>query len=232
MNEYAVIIRDRLTSMQDIEYKKFTQKLIPNIENDNVIGVRMPEIRTLAKEIIKEGNRDEYLTFCPHIFLEENLLCSVLISSLKNYGEAVLRINEFLPYIDNWSVCDILNPVILSKQKCDLRFYISELISSGSTYSIRFGVGLAMRYFLDADFDIDLCDEISGIRSDEYYVEMMIAWYFATALAKQWESVIPFIENHLLSKWCENKTIQKAIESYRISPEQKAFLRGLRLKNE
>ena len=222
-------IRNRLMDLKDEEYKAFNSKLIPNVDESLVIGVRVPALRKLEKDLRTEDLGD-WLSDLPHKYLEENTLHGVVISNMKSQEDCLLRLEEFLPYIDNWATCDIINPKILAKDKDGFLSCIKSWISSEHIYTSRFGMEILMSYFLDDEFKEEYLEFPAGVKSEEYYLNMMIAWFFATALAKQWESAIGYIEEKRLSKWTHNKTIQKAIESYRISPEQKEYLRGLKIK--
>lgn len=222
-------IRNRLMDLKDEEYKAFNSKLIPNVDESLVIGVRVPALRKLEKDLRTEDLGD-WLSDLPHKYLEENTLHGVVISNMKSQEDCLLRLEEFLPYIDNWATCDIINPKILAKDKDGFLSCIKSWISSEHIYTSRFGMEMLMSYFLDDEFKEEYLELPARVKSEEYYLNMMIAWFFATALAKQWDSAIVYLENNRLSKWTHNKTIQKAIESYRISPEQKEYLRGLKIK--
>ena len=219
----------KLFELQDKEYQRLQYKIIPNI--DNIIGVRTPELRKLAKQLIKENNYKLFLNNLPHKYFDENQLHAFIISEIKDYDECIKYINDFLPYIDNWATCDQMSPKILKKHKEELIKYIKVWIKSKKTYTIRFGIGMLMEHFLDENFNKTYLELVSKIRSNEYYVNMMIAWFFATALAKQYEETIKYIENKKLDIWVHNKTIQKAIESYRIRESQKEYLKTLKIKN-
>ena len=222
-------IRNRLMNLKDEEYKAFNSKLIPNVDESLVIGVRVPALRKLEKELRTEDLGD-WLSDLPHKYLEENTLHGIVISNMKSQEECLLRLEEFLPYIDNWASCDIMNPKVLAKDKERFLACIKSWIKSEHLYTSRFGMEMLMSYFLDDDFKEEYLELPASVKSEEYYLNMMIAWFFATALAKQWESAITYLEDNRLSKWTHNKTIQKAIESYRICPEQKEYLRGLKIK--
>ena len=222
-------IRDRLFSMQDVKYRDFQVKLIPGKTTDVMIGVRTPDLRKYAKELSKTEGIDAFLDDLPHRYFDEDQLHAFIISQMKDFDSCMERLCAFLPYVDNWATCDQMSPKIFKKHKQELLKKIDEWIASDQTYTVRFGIGMLMEHFLDEDFDIRYPEAVAGIRSDEYYVNMMIAWYFATALAKQYDSVLPFIENKRLSSWTHNKAIQKSVESYRITPEQKTYLRSLKV---
>ena len=223
-------IQEELFKLQDIKYKDFSSKLIPNVSKDYFIGVRTPDLRKYAKELVKEEYIDKFLNDLPHKYFDENQLHAFILSELKDYDKCIEYINKFLPYVDNWATCDQMSPKIFKKNTDKLINEIKIWIKSKETYTIRFGICALMQYYLDDNFKKEYLDMISKIRSDEYYVNMMIAWFFATALAKQYDSTIPYIENNKLDKWVHNKTIQKAIESYRITPEQKEYLKSLKIK--
>lgn len=226
--------QNRLFEIADKEYAAFQCKLTPTVADELFIGCRVPEVRKLAKSIFKEGNDnnhfEEYLNMLPHKYYDENMLHGLIISEYKDYDECIKKVDEFLPYVDNWAVCDIMSPKIFKKHKEKLIVKIKEWSGSTHTYICRFGMEMLMSYFLDDDFKAEYLEIPAAVISEEYYVNMMIAWFFATALAKQWKATIPYIENKRFSKWVHNKTIQKAIESYRITDEQKDYLRTLRIK--
>ncbi len=222
-------IKDELFSLQDIKYRDFQAKLIPTVSADSVIGVRTPELRKLAKKELKKDNIGDFLDTLPHEYFDEKQLHAFIISEIKDYDECIKRLEKFLPYIDNWATCDQLSPKVFKKNKSELLSKIREWITSKETYTVRFAIGMLMQHYLDEDFDIEYPEMVSKVRSEEYYVNMMIAWYFATALAKQYDVVLPFIEGKRLSDWTHNKAIQKSIESYRISPEQKEYLKKLKV---
>ena len=223
-------IEKKLYELSDKEYAAFQAKLTPNVSPDSIIGVRVPIVRKLAKELICDESIDTFLNTLPHKYYDENMLHALLLSEIKDYNKAIKYIDQFLPFVNNWAVCDIMSPKIFKKHKKELIEKIKEWIKSEKTYSIRFGIEMIQSHFLDEDFKIEYLDLVSSVRSDEYYVNMMIAWFFATALTKQWDSTISYIEEKRLDVWTHNKTIQKAIESYRITNEQKEYLRTLKIK--
>lgn len=223
-------ILNELYKMQDEKYRDIQVKTIPNINSDSIIGVRTPELRSFAKKLIKEDSYKEFLEELPHKYFEENQLHSFIISEIKDYDICISYINKFLPYVNNWATCDQLSPKVFKKNKEKLIKEIKVWIKSKETYTIRFGIGMLMSYFLDEDFNESYLETISKIKSKEYYINMMIAWYYATALAKQYDSTIKYLENNKLDIWVHNKTIQKAIESYRITDTQKEYLRSLKRK--
>ena len=225
-------ITSHLFSLQDVAYRDFQTKLIPNIALDSVIGVRTPILRYFAKELYKEDGEgvSDFLSALPHKYFDENQLHAFLISEQKDFEACLALLENFLPFIDNWATCDQLSPKVFKKNHEKLLPYIEKWLESGETYTIRFAVGMLMQHFLDEDFNPDYLEKVASIRSQEYYVNMMLAWYFATALAKQYQAALPFIEQKKLDVWAHNKAIQKSIESYRISPEQKEYLRSLKIR--
>jgi 3-methyladenine DNA glycosylase AlkD len=224
-----MIIIDELFKLQDKEYREFQSKLIPNISKDSIIGVRTPLLRQLSKKIIKENNYSDFLNDLPHKYFDENQIHAFIISEIKDYDECLFEFNKFLPYIDNWATCDQSSPKIFLKNSDKLINEIKRWIKSKDTYTIRFGIGMLMRIYLDDNFKPEYLKMVSNIKSDEYYVNMMIAWFFATALAKQYDSTIEYIKNYKLDKWVHNKIIQKSIESYRISKEKKEYLKKYKI---
>lgn len=225
-------IQERLFQLEDTKYADFQAKLTPGIERDRFIGCRVPEVRKLAKAIYKENDYGDFLKELPHKYYDEDMLHGVLLSQFKDYDKCIEEIDTFLPYVDNWAVCDIMAPVIFKKHKKELLEKIYEWSVSEHTYTCRFGLEMLMTHFLDEDFQPEFLEISTKVVSEEYYVNMMIAWFLATALAKQWESTIPYIEKNVLPKWVHNKTIQKAVESYRITEEQKVYLKSMRIKKE
>ena len=225
----VVEIRDKLFTLQDKKYRDFQSKLIPNVAIDNVIGVRTPELRKYAKELSKRKDIKDFLNVLPHKYFDENQLHAFIVSEIKDFDLCIKEVCRFLPFVDNWATCDQMSPKIFKKHHSELLKYIKEWLSSDKTYVVRFAIGMLMEHFLNEDFDITYPERITKIKSNEYYVNMMIAWYFVTALAKQYNLVLPFIENKCLDSWTHNKTIQKAIESNRITDEQKAYLKKLKV---
>lgn len=221
-------IRKRLFEMQDLPYRQFQSNLTPTVPPENMIGVRTPQLRSFAKELFREGDCEAFLRELPHRYFEENNLHGFLICLIGDYDRCLEQLDRFLPYVDNWATCDQLRPMVFKKHKDRLIGDIRRWISSGETYTVRFGLEMLMTWFLDEDFRPEYLDLAAGLRSDEYYVNMMIAWFFATALAKQYTQTVPFLERRRLEDWTHRKSIQKACESYRISPEQKQYLRSLK----
>ena len=216
-------LHKELKKLQDLKYRDMQVKIIPTVEPSSIIGVRTPDLKAMAKEILKSGDYKDFLNDLPHKYFEENQLHAFILSGMKDAGLCFEELEKFLPYVDNWATCDQMSPKVFKKHRKELLARIREWIVSDRTYTVRFGIGMLMTHFLDDDFDLEYPATVAEIKSDEYYVKMMIAWYFATALAKQYDAVIPFIENGKLEKWTHNKSIQKSIESRRISQEQKEY---------
>ena len=223
-------IKNYLFSLQDTKYKEFNCKLMPTVTPDTVIGVRTPQLRAYAKEVFKSEYAEIFLSSLPHTYYEENNLHGFLIEKIKDYDLCIKHLNKFLPFVDNWATCDQLTPKIFKKHTDKLLKQIEIWINSEHTYSVRFAIKMLMAFYLDENFKPAYPKLVASIKSDEYYINMMIAWYFATALAKQYNETIPYLENKTLDKWIHNKTIQKAVESYRITDEQKTYLRTLKIK--
>lgn len=219
-------LRERLFSLQDVKYRDFQRRLIPNIPPESIIGVRTPELKKLAKEI--SGAAEEFLSELPHAYFEENQVHAFIIAGMRDFGECLRRLEEFLPYVDNWATCDQMSVKLFKKHTGELLEYVRRWIASGKTYTVRYGLGCLMNFYLDGEFRGEYLELAANIRSGEYYVNMMMAWYFATALAKQYDAALPYIENRRLDEWTHRKAIQKAIESYRISDERKVYLRTLK----
>lgn len=223
-------IKEELFVLQDVSYGDFQAKLVPNIPRDLFIGVRVPEVRKLAKKLAREPEASEFLSDLPHKYYDENILHGLLLSEIKDYEACIAAIDRFLPYVDNWAVCDILSPKIFKKHKAELMEKIKEWSASDKTYTCRFGIEMLMSHFLDEDFQPEYLEIPASVHHEEYYVRMMIAWFFATALAKQWDTTINIIEDHRLDTWTHNKTIQKARESRRLTPKEKEYLKSLKRK--
>ena len=221
-------LHKKLYSLQDLKYRDMQIRIIPSIDPESVIGVRTPELRAMAKEIVKAGDHKVFLKELPHKFFEENQLQAFIISGIKDLNECMDELERFLPCVDNWATCDQMSPKIFKKHREELLSHIKEWIMSDKPYTVRFGVGMLMEHFLDEDFDPEYPEMVAKLRSEEYYVNMMIAWYFATALAKQYESILPYIEQKRLDDWTHNKAIQKSVESSRITDEQKEYLKSLK----
>ena len=223
-------IMEQLFALQDLEYKRFHSKLMPTITPDVIIGVRTPELRKFAKQLTKSTDVELFLQELPHHYYEENNLHGFIIESIKDFDACIAALNQFLPFVDNWATCDMMAPKVLKTDLPKLYEWVKVWIASGETYTIRFGVNMLMKYFLDEVFLPEYPELVASIDSKEYYVKMVVAWYFATALAKQYEVVVPYLEEKRLDVWTHNKTIQKAVESYRITSEQKAYLKTLKCK--
>ncbi len=214
-----------LFNIRNEKFAKFNASLIPTIDANNVIGVRTPELRKYAKTI---SSPDKFLSNLPHKYFEENQIHAFILSEIKDFENCIKLVDAFLPYVDNWATCDQLIPKIFAKNTDRLLPYIRKWIKSKHTYTVRFAIGLLMRFYLGEKFDLSYADTVIKIKSDEYYINMMRAWYFATALSKNWDDIICIIENKKLDTWTHNKTIQKSIESYRISDKQKNHLKTLK----
>ena len=221
-------IRTELKKLQDVKYREMQIRIIPTVKPESIIGVRTPELRQIAKQYAQAEKIGVFLKDLPHQYFEENQLHAFILSGLKDYDMCLEELNRFLPYVDNWATCDQMSPKVFRKHRKELLNSIREWIGSKETYTIRFGIGMLMEHYLDGDFDPVYPEMAAGVRSEEYYVNMMTAWYFATALAKQYDAALPYIEQHRLDDWTHYKAIQKAIESYRITPEQKDYLRTLK----
>ena len=222
-------IRLQLLKMQDKEYSAFQARIIPSVKKEKIIGVRTPQLRTLAKTLAKEEDTESFLQSLPHKYFEENQLHAFVISLEKDFDKCVFHVEKFLPYIDNWATCDQLSPKSFKKEKEKLLSYIKKWIKSEKTYTVRFAIGMLMQHFLDENFCDQYASMVVKVKSDEYYVNMMRAWYFATALAKQYDLVLPYIQQKKLDAWTHNKAIRKSIESYRITEEEKNYLRTLKV---
>ena len=232
MNQEEIIhdVQKRLFEMQDAEYRDFHAKLVPTMEKTKFIGIRTPMLRKFAKKFGKTEESEIFLQVLPHQYYEENNLHGLLIKQIRDYDKCLEELERFLPFIDNWATCDLLALHMMKKHRDVFIREVFRWIESDQPYTIRFGIGMLMRHYLDEEFKPEYPEKVAAIRSEEYYVNMMRAWYFATALAKQYEKVLPFLEERRMDVWTHNKTIQKAIESCRITPEQKAYLRTLRIR--
>lgn len=223
-------VRARLLALQDPQYRDFQCRLTPSVAPGAVLGVRMPQLRALAKELSADPDIGAFLGALPHRYFDENNLHACIISGFRDCGAAAAALDKFLPYVDNWATCDSLRPRAFEKHPPELPAKIRQWLLSGQTYTVRFGMGTLMSYYLDGEFSAEYPEWVAGVRSSEYYVNMMAAWYFATALAKQWDAALPYLTERRLDRWTHNKTIQKSVESFRISGERKAYLRTLRIK--
>lgn len=222
-------IRERLFGMQDPGYRDFHAALIPNVDKEKIIGVRTPALRKYARELRGSAEAEEFLRALPHEYYDEDNLHGMLISEIKDYADCVAALDRFLPHVDNWATCDLTSPKVFKKHRAALTADIRRWIASGETYTVRFGMEMLMTHFLDEDFKEEYLAWVADVRSEEYYVRMMQAWYFATALAKQYETAVVYIEQRRLESWTHNKAIQKARESFRVSDERKAYLKTLKI---
>lgn len=227
-------IKKILFDSRDEKYKQFHSSLMPTIEQDKVIGVRMPSMRAIAKNLQKDESfsKEEtraFLSELPHDYYEENILHALLISNDKEFDKTINEVNRFLPYIDNWAVCDTFAPKCFACHKDELWNHVEKWLCSNETYTVRFGIVTAMRYFLDDDFSLEKFEKVISVRSDEYYVNMAIAWYVSFALIKQYQAVLPYVQKRFLTPWVHNKSIQKACESYRIPDDKKTYLKSLKI---
>lgn len=225
-------INDRLHELSDADYREFHAKLVPNISPDSIIGVRIPILKKLAKDFCSDPAKEDFMKALPHKYYEENQLHIMMICMERDFDTCISKLRDFLPYADNWAVTDQSSPKCFKKKHNELLPIITEWLASEHVYTARYAINIFMREFLDEDFDINYPEIISKKRGDDYYLKMMIAWYFATALAKRYDETVTFLEERKLDVWTHNKTIQKAVESYRITDEQKAYLRTLKIKKQ
>lgn len=222
-------IEKTLFDLAETEYKNFNKKLLPTVEDGLILGVRTPILRKLAKDLYKNGDAVGFLNALPHKYYEENNLHAFIIEQIKDYDQVIDRLNKFLPFVDNWATCDCLSPAVFKKNKEKLLIEIKKWLKDSHTYTIRFAIGMLMKHYLDDCFDKKYVDWVIGIKSDEYYINMMISWYLATAIAKQPDSILPIVESKTLPKFVQNKTIQKSTESFRVPKETKNYLRTLKI---
>lgn len=230
MNAVCEEIRQELFQLQDKKYREFHSGLVPTIEREKIIGVRVPAMRKLAKALRKDGRAEAFLENLPHDYLEENTLHGILISEEKDFEKALEQTKRFVHYIDNWATCDITSPKVFKKHLPQLLGQIDFWLQSEEEFTLRFGIEMLMAFYLDDAFQEEYLEKVAAVTNPAFYVKMMVAWYFATALAKQYEAAIPYLEDHRLEKWTHNKTIQKAVESFRVTEEHKEYLRTLRMK--
>lgn len=226
-------ITTQLFIMQDNEYKEFHGRLMPTVNPDTILGIRVPILRKFSNQLAKSLSKEKLLEFMnelPHKYYEENNIHAFLIEKIKDFDECIVALEKFLPFVDNWATCDMMNPKILKKNTQQLFCKIKEWIASPHVYTIRYGIGMLMRYFLDDNFKTEYLDMVAAVKFDEYYVNMMKAWFFATALAKQYEATLPYIKEKRLDNWSHNKAIQKSIESFRVPKEHKEELRRYKIK--
>ncbi|MBQ4644015.1 MAG: DNA alkylation repair protein [Oscillospiraceae bacterium] len=215
--------------MADEKYRDFQSGLMPTVPKEKIIGIRTPVLRKFAKEFSETPQAEEFLKNLPHYYYEENNLHAFLLEFITDYEKAAEKVTEFLPFVDNWATCDSMSPKIFRKHKAELPEQIEKWLLAEDTYSVRFGIKMLMEHFLGEDFRPEYAERVAEIKSEEYYIRMMQAWYFATALAKNYDEVLPFIRERKLERWTHNKAIQKAVESYRITDEQKAYLRKFKM---
>lgn len=219
---------ERLYALADEKNADFMSRLTPGIPRERILGVRIPALRALAKELRGTAEEAAFLARLPHTTLDENNLHGVLLSQERDYERTLALLDAFLPQVDNWATCDLLRPAAVKRRLDDFEAVIDAYLASAQPYTVRFGIEMLLCHYLDARFDPAQLARVAAIRTEEYYVRMMQAWYFATALSKQYESTIPYLEQHRLEDWTQRKTVQKAIESYRISDEKKAYLKTLK----
>jgi len=217
-----------LYTAQDVVYRDFNSSLIPNVSRDLFIGVRTPILRQFAKDMIKSGEYKDFISLLPHKYFEENQLHAFILSYLRDFDVVINELERFLPYVDNWATCDQLSPIVFKKNKDIILKYVQKWIKSKHIFAVRFAVKTLMQYWLDDDFDEKYASMVASIKSDEYYINMMRAWYFATAAAKQFDRILPYLKKGVLDEWTRKRAIQKAVESYRVSDEHKQILRSLR----
>lgn len=230
-DDFENYIQKELFKLQDLKYGEFHSKLIPNVDSKTIIGVCVPELRKFSKEISKNPKHQMFLNILPHKYYEENNLHGFIIENIKDYDEVIYRLEQFFPYINNWATCDLISPKIFKKHLQELLVKIKEWIKSNYIYEVRFAIKMLLTFYLDSNFSEEHFKMICKVKTDNYYINMMIAWYFATALAKQYETAVKYIEEKELSVWVHNKTIQKAIESHRITDNTKDYLKTLKIKN-
>lgn len=223
-------IFQRLSELSDPTYRDFHAGLIPNISPETILGVRVPALRKLARELRGSAEAQEFMAALPHEYYDENCLHGLLINDIKDFGATVSALDAFLPYVDNWAVCDLISARSFKSRPPELAAHVRRWLDSSHSYTVRFGIGVLMSFYLDEGFEPAQLEAVAERCCEEYYVNMMVAWYFATALAKQPEAALPYIENRRLSRWTHNKAIQKSIESRRIPDETKTYLKTLRWK--
>ena len=232
MNDIETLVRERLFAMQDVSYKEFHSALMPTVNPDLIIGVRTPALRKFAAEFAKTPDAADFLRILPHTYYEENNLHAFLIEKIGDFDDTVAALNTFLPYVDNWATCDMMSPKCFGRHLPELLSPIRAWLASPHPYAVRFGIGMLMKFYLDEAFSPDYPAMVAAVEREEYYIKMMVAWYFATALAKQYDAVLPYITERRLDAWTHNKAIQKAVESYRISSEQKEYLKTFKYSRQ
>lgn len=223
------VILSELLSKKDEKFGEFQAKLIPTLDKDRIIGVRTPELRKIAKKHQDDDAGREFIKTVGHYYFEENNVHELIIEKMRDFDELIFELDRFLPTVDNWATCDLISPRAFKKEKSRLYPTALRWMKSTDTYTVRFGIKTLMSNYLREDFDISAPQAVAAVKSDEYYINMMIAWYFATALAFHYDEILPFITEHRLSPWVNNKTIQKARESFRVPPEAKEELRKYRV---
>lgn len=219
---------DRLLELQEEAYGRFQSRIVPNIDSKTILGIRIPVLKALAKDFFTDPAKEEFFSELPHRYYEENQLHIMLICLEKDFDKCIEELSRFLPYADNWAVTDQASPKCFKKHHKELIPVITDWLHSEHVYTARYGINIFMREFLDTDFDVRFAEMISEKQGEDYYLRMIIAWYFATGLAKQYDAIVPFIEQHKLDKWTHNKAIQKAVESFRVTDEHKAYLKTLK----
>jgi len=224
-------VREKLFDLQDKDYRNFQEKLCPNVDPDTIIGVRMPDLRKFGSEYAKDPESRRFMKELPHRYYDENNLHGILLEKIRDYEERIAETDRFLPYVDNWATCDMISPGNFSGHREKLINEIRRWVRDSKTYTVRFGIRLLMSLYLEDAFKPEYLEVVAKVKSDEYYVNMMKAWFFATALAKQNTAALPYLEKNRLDEWTHNKTIQKAVESYRITEEQKIYLKSLKRNN-
>lgn len=230
LNDAEKYVREQLFAMQDLGYRDFHAKLVPNLSKEKIIGVRIPVLRKFAKEFSNDPRAAEFIKVLPHKYYEENNLHAFVIEQIKDYGECAAEVSRFLPFVDNWATCDSLSPKVFGKHKAELLSKIDGWMASEETYEVRFGIEMLMTHFLEGEFKPEYLAKVAAVKSEEYYVNMMAAWFFATALAKQYAAALPLFEKKRLDPWVHNKAIQKAVESFRVTDEHKQYLKQLKIR--
>ncbi len=225
------MIESKLFELQDLQYKAFHSKLMPTVNPDKIIGIRVPALRRFAKEFAKIQEAELFIENLPHKYYEEDNLHAFLIEQIRDYQKVIAELNRFLPFVDNWATCDGMTPKVFAQNTDKLISEIDKWLESKHTYTVRFAVNMLMKFYLDENFKEEYLQRVATIKSDEYYVKMVKAWYFATALAKQWDCAVLYLSENKLDEWVHNKTIQKAVESFRITKEQKEYLKKLKRKS-
>ena len=221
-------VYERLLEFKDDKYRDFQSALVPNISKDTILGVRTPDMRNIAKAVFGTDEGKKFLKKLPHKYYEENLVHFFMIAMIKDFDECVKETERFLPYIDCWPVCDQSSPKVFKKNHEKLLPLVKKWIDSDHVYTSRFGMRMLMNEYLGDDFKCEYLTWVSSKKGEDYYLKMMVAWYFATALAKQYDATIHVFEKHELDEWCHKKAIQKAIESFRVSDEHKEYLKSLK----